>query len=321
MAYTYKNIIIKKGETMRALISEIETLPDDIEERLKTLGLEYDLIMDSSEIKHPEKYDCVFGSNHVKKLGVDKFTQLKWIQNSYAGYNNLPVDEWKAKGIVFTNAKEVFSDPIAEWVVLYILMYYKNTLFNYHNQNEKKWERKHNRELENLNVCIVGVGSIGQAIRKRLEPFNVHFIGVNTKGTPTNGFERVYGVNDLETAVMMSDIVVITLPLSETTHNLFNREIIFKMKKGSILLNVGRGKIIDETALVEALESEHLGFCALDVMAKEPVEKDSPLWDCKNLLLTPHVSGTGDYTKERLYTIFEYNCRQFVQGLELKNIV
>jgi phosphoglycerate dehydrogenase-like enzyme len=306
---------------MRALISEIDTLPEDIESRLKTLGLEYDIILSSDKIVNPEQYDIAFGANHIKKLGLDRFVNLKWIQNSFAGYNNLPVDEWKSKGILFTNAKDVFSDPIAEWVILYILMYYKNALFNYKLQTNKIWERKHNRELENMNVCIVGIGSIGQAVRKRLEPFNVHFIGVNSKGTPTYGFESVYAVSDLETAVMMSDIVVITLPLSDSTNNLFSREILFKMKQGSILLNVGRGKIIDEEALIKALESDHLGFCALDVMAKEPVEKESKLWECKNMILTPHVSGTGDYTKERLWEIFEYNCLQFTEGLELKNIV
>lgn len=306
---------------MRALVSELETLPNDIETRLKTLGLTYDIILESDKITHPEQYDCVFGANHVKKLGIDKFSNLRWIQSSYAGYNNLPVEEWKSKGIAFTNAKDVFSDPIAEWVVLYILMYYKNAIINYQLQTKHVWERKHNLELENMNVCIVGIGSIGQAIRKRLEPFNVHFIGVNTKGTPTDGFNSIYAVKDLETAVMMSDIVIITLPLSEYTQNLFSRSLIFKMKKGSILLNVGRGRIIDEEALIEALESEHLGFCALDVMAIEPIAKESQLWDCKNLLLTPHVSGTGDYTKERLWEIFAYNCHQFSQGLELKNIV
>lgn len=306
---------------MRALVSELDTLPNDIETRLKTLGLTYDIILESDKITHPEKYDCVFGANHVKKLGLDKFTNLRWIQSSYAGYNNLPVDEWKSKGIMFTNAKDVFSDPIAEWVVLYILMYYKNAILNYQLQTKHVWERKHNLELENMNVCIIGIGSIGQAIRKRLEPFNVHFIGVNTKGTPTEGFSSVYAVKEIETAVMMSDIVIVTLPLNEHTYHLFDRELIQKMKKGSILLNVGRGRIIDEEALIEALESNHLGFCALDVMAIEPVEKESKLWDCKNLLITPHVSGTGDYTKERLWEIFAYNCHQFSKGLKLKNIV
>lgn len=306
---------------MKALLSEIETLPQDLESRMSYLGVEYDIILETEKVEHPEEYDFVFGANHVKKIGLDKFTRLKWIQNSYAGYNNLPVDEWKNKGIVFTNAKDVFSDPIAEWTVLYILMHYKNAILNYESQKDKTWTRVHNRELEMLNVCIVGIGSIGQAIRKRLEPFNVNFIGVNSKGATTEGFNTVYPVKELKTAVMMSDVVVITLPLNDQTENLFNRELLFNMKKGSILLNVGRGRIIDEDALVDALEYDHLGFCALDVMAKEPLEKDSKLWTCKNLLLTPHVSGTGDYTKERLWKIFEYNCNQFKLGQELKNIV
>lgn len=306
---------------MKALISETHALPADYQDRLKQLGLDFDVIEETNLVKDPSQYDVVFGANHVKRLGLDKFAKLKWIQSSYAGFNNLPVEEWKAKGIVFTNARDVFSEPIAEHVVLYILMAYKRALEVYHNQVKHHWDRLENRELGNQNICIVGIGSIGQAIQKRLKGFNVHMIGVNSQGRSVDGFDHVYPVRELKTAVAMSDVVVITLPLNEQTDNLFNEDVLKSMKKDALLINVGRGKIIDEEALMQALNLDQLGACVLDVMAVEPLPKDSPLWDTKNLLITPHNSGTGALTLERLYTIFEQNLYRYAHKQELINIV
>lgn len=306
---------------MKALISETYALPSDYQMRLKQTGLEFDVIEDTNQILDPSQYDVVFGANHVKRLGLDKFSSLKWIQSTYAGFNNLPVDEWKVKGIYFTNAKNVFSEPIAEHVVLYILMHYKRALEVYHNQVKHHWVRLENRELSNQNICIVGIGSIGQAIQKRLEGFNVHMIGVNSQGRSVEGFAHVYPVHELKTAVAMSDVVVITLPLNKQTENLFDEEVFKNMKKDALLINVGRGKIIDEDALMNALNQDALGACVLDVMAHEPLPKESPLWDTKNLLITPHNSGTGALTLERLYAIFEQNLYRYSHKQELINLV
>lgn len=306
---------------MKALISETYALPLDYQVRLKQLGLDFDVIEDANQVKDPSQYEVVFGANHVKRLGLDKFTQLKWIQSSYAGFNNLPVEEWKAKGILFTNAKDVFSEPISEHVVLYILMYYKRALEVYQNQIKHVWDRLENRELTNQNICIVGIGSIGQAIQKRLKGFNVHMIGVNSQGRAVEGFDQIYPVKELKTAIAMSDVVVITLPLNEHTENLFDGDVLSAMKKDALLINVGRGKIIDEDSLVEALNQDRLGACVLDVMAVEPLPQDSVLWDTKHLLITPHNSGTGALTLERLYTVFEKNLYRYAHKQSLINIV
>lgn len=306
---------------MKALISETHTLPLDYQTRLKQIGLEFDVIEDTKQIEDPGQYEVVFGANHVKRLGLDKFVNLKWIQSSYAGFNNLPVEEWKHKGILFTNAKDVFSEPIAEHVVLYILMHYKRALEVYHNQIKHHWDRLENRELSHQNICVVGIGSIGQAIQKRLKGFNVQLIGVNSNGRSVDGFDQVYPVKELKTAVAMSDVVVITLPLNEQTENLFDEDVLKCMKKDGLLINVGRGRIIDESALMEVLNHDRLGACVLDVMAVEPLPQDSPLWDTKNLLITPHNSGTGALTLERLYTIFEQNLYRYAHKQDLINIV
>lgn len=306
---------------MKALISETKTLPLDYETRLQHMGLDFDVIEETDKVIDPSQYDVVFGANHVKRLGLDKFTNLKWIQSSYAGFNNLPIEAWKARGILITNAKDVFSEPIAEYVILYILMYYKRALEVYQNQVKHHWDRLENRELENQNICIVGIGSIGQAIHRRLQGFNVHLIGVNSQGRSVEGFDQIYPVSELKTALAMSDVVIITLPLNEQTENLFSDDVLRAMKPEALLINVGRGKIIDEEALVDALISNRLGACVLDVMAVEPLSIDSPLWDAKHLLITPHNSGTGALTLERLYTIFEQNLYRYVHQEELINLV
>lgn len=306
---------------MKALISETATLPLDYQERLKNLGLDFDVIEETDKIVDPSQYDVVFGANHVKRLGLDKFSNLKWIQSSYAGFNNLPVEAWKAKGILFTNAKDVFSEPIAEYVILYILMFYKRALEVYHNQVKHHWDRLENRELENQNICIVGIGSIGQAIRRRLQGFNVHLIGVNSQGRSVEGFDQVFPVRELKTALAMSDVVIITLPLNEQTENLFDEATLKVMKPDALLINIGRGKIIDEDALATALSTDRLGGCVLDVMAVEPLPTESALWDTKNLLITPHNSGTGALTLERMYTIFEQNLYRYSHQEELVNLV
>ena len=306
---------------MKALISETATLPLDYQERFKNLGLDFDVIEETDKIVDPSQYDVVFGANHVKRLGLDKFSNLKWIQSSYAGFNNLPVEAWKAKGILFTNAKDVFSEPIAEYVILYILMFYKRALEVYHNQVKHHWDRLENRELENQNICIVGIGSIGQAIRRRLQGFNVHLIGVNSQGRSVEGFDQVFPVRELKTALAMSDVVIITLPLNEQTENLFDEATLKVMKPDALLINIGRGKIIDEDALATALSTDRLGGCVLDVMAVEPLPTESALWDTKNLLITPHNSGTGALTLERMYTIFEQNLYRYSHQEELVNLV
>jgi phosphoglycerate dehydrogenase-like enzyme len=304
---------------MHILISEIETLPKDLESRLKTAGFTYDIVSSGEEVKQPEIYQAAFGAIIIKKIGLERFTDLKWVQVSSAGTNHLPIAEWKQKGLIITNARGVFSEPIAEWVILYTLMFYKDVTRHLKQQDSKQWLRLENRELTNQTVTILGTGSLGQAIAERFKPFKVRILGVNTSGNQNPHFDRIYPNRELKQVLPISDVVVITLPLTETTRDSFDRSCVEAMKPGSILLNVGRGRIVDEEALIQALNQGKIGGAVLDVMAIEPVPEDSPLWTTKNLLLTPHDSGTGNLTSERLWNLFLRNCGAFISDQAWEN--
>lgn len=304
---------------MRILLTELETLPKNVVPVLDSLGFKVDTYQEGNlSIAH---YDVVFGGSIIKQIGLESFKNLKWIQLSSAGYNHLPIEAWKQKGILVTNAKDVFSDPIAEYVLFYTLMFYKKGLEHLQLQEDKIFKRLTNRELENEVVCICGTGSLGQAIAKRFKPFNVKLIGINQTGHLVEGFDECKAISDIKTALSLSDIVVMTFPLNEKTEYFYDRSHFDAMKKGSIFINVGRGKVIDEKALVQTLNDSHLSFAVCDVMENEPLTSDSVLWRTNNLLITSHDSGVSDKTSQRLILLLIENMNRYQSNQPLRHLV
>lgn len=300
---------------MKILISEIELLPQDFQEKLKA----YDFDIYENQDLDFSQYDVVFGGIVVKKVGLEKFNHVKWIQVSTAGYNHLPIQMWADKGIIVTNAKHVFSDPIAEHVLFYTLMHYKNGLEHLDLQRNKIFKRCDNRELEDEVICVLGTGSLGQGIAKRFKAFNSHVIGINSNGRYIEHFDECYEMIDLKKILERSDVVVITLPLTNKTKYFYDESFFEVMKTGSILLNVGRGRIIDETALIKHLNSNHLAYAMLDVMETEPIPQDSLLWTTDHLLLTAHDSGSSSKTHHRLLKLFIDNIGCYLGNKALHN--
>lgn len=305
----------------KILITESETLPKDIENRLKLSGLTADLIYSVEECHHPEQYEIVFGALIVKKLGLEAFPNLKWIHIATAGINHLPIQEWKEKGILLTNAKHVFSDPIAEYVVFYTLMHYKKGIEHLRIQENKEFRRLANRELTDQVVTIFGTGSLAQAIAKRFKPFNVKLIGINTTGNAHPDFDKVFSIAEGKAVLAISDVVVMTLPLTDATRYFYDESWFSAMKQDSILINVGRGRVLDEQALIRHLESSHLAMAVLDVMETEPLDSSHPLWTTPNCILTPHDSGVSEQTGQRLWELFLRNVKAYKDASDLENKV
>ncbi len=306
---------------MYALITETETLSPNFRDDLGQVNLQYDVFESEDDVVDCAKYDIVFGGLIVKHRGLEAFKNVKWIQVSSAGYNHLPIQDWKEHDILVTNAKDVFSQPIAEHVIFYTLMHYKRGLEHLKLQEDKIFTRLNNKELEDEVVCILGTGSIASNIAKRFKPFNVKLIGINTDGRIVDGFDECYAMSELKKILSISDIVIMTLPLTDKTRYFFDETYLQSMKKGSILINVGRGRIIDEKALVNCLESEHIAFAVLDVMETEPLPQDSILWTTKNLLITPHDSGVSSKTGIRLIQLFIKNIQAYQNNKPLTHLV
>ena len=155
-------------------------------------------------------------------------------------------------------------------------------------------------------MTIVGCGNIGQECAKRFSAFDCRVMGVDVFEGDVPGIDKMYHISRLQEVLPHSDVVVLTLPLTEQTHHLFREETFRMMKPGSVLVNIARGGVVDTNALIDALDS-HLGGAVLDVFEEEPFEEKSPLWDRENVIITPHNSFVGDGNQSRLTSVILKN--------------
>ena len=231
---------------------------------------------------------------------IEKFTSLRYIQLTSAGFDRVPMEFVKAKGIEIHNARGVYSIPMAEFAISGVLQLYKQSRFFYENQKQCEW-KKHRGVLElyGKTVCIVGCGNVGTECANRFKAFGCRVIGIDLFPREDVSYEKIYPLVDLENYLPQADVVVLTLPLTEETRYMMNEERFSKMKVGSVLVNIARGAVVDEQALLKALDKKLLG-AVLDVFEEEPLFAENPLWQKENVILTPHNSFVGDGNKKRL---------------------
>lgn len=240
---------------------------------------------------------------------IESFTNLKYIQLTSAGFDRVPMDYVKEKGIQIYNARGVYSIPMAEFALFGVLQLYKQGKFFFKKQAEHSWDKHRGLlELYSKRVCIVGCGNVGTECAKRFSAFGCLTYGVDLFPRKDDNYTEMYPLSELDDAISAADIIVLTLPLTEETKHLFNSDKFSKMKKGAVILNLTRGAVIDTKALIEVLGS-HLGGAVLDVFDEEPLNEHSPLWDFENVILTPHNSFVGEGNKERLWEVILYNLK------------
>lgn len=238
---------------------------------------------------------------------IEKFSNLKYIQLTSAGFDRVPMDYVQQHGIEIHNARGVYSIPMAEFVLAGVLQLYKQVRFFYKNQMSQNWDKHRGiLELSGKTVCIVGCGSVGTECAKRFSAFGCHVIGVNRTVHKMNSYDQVLGMESVEQVLPEADVLVLTVPLTEETRHLMNERTFSFMKKGAILVNVARGAVVDEKALVKALE-EKLDGAVLDVFEEEPIGDENPLWGMENVILTPHNSFVGDGNAGRLAKVIIKN--------------
>lgn len=242
---------------------------------------------------------------------IEKFENLKFIQLTSAGFDRVPMDHVKEHRIKIHNARGVYSVPMAEYALAGVLQLYKHMDFFRENQKRHVWEKYRGLlELAGKNVCILGCGSVGAECARRFSAFGCRVTGVATAGREQAFFDAVLSVAELETVLPMTDILVLTVPLTPETRHLISGEMLKKLKPGAILVNIARGAIADTDALVRALRAGSLGGAVLDVFEEEPLGADSPLWDMENVIITPHVSFIGEHNTERLSDVIRKNLKQ-----------
>lgn len=294
---------------MKTLITGALNLTSEFREKLENIGLEIMFQQhESDEVANPEDYEAVICNGLFLYNSIEKFTNLKYIQLTSAGYDRVPMEYIKGHKIEIHNARGVYSIPMAEFAITGVLQLYKQSHFFYHNQQEKQWIKNRDvMELYGKTVCIVGCGNVGQECAKRFQAFGCKVIGVDIVEIDNECFSQNYILENIDEALSVSDIIVLTLPLMESTNHLINREKFEKIKDKAILVNIARGGVVDTGDLIQALKSEKIASAVLDVFEEEPLNSESELWKMENVMLTPHNSFVGDGNQRRLEEVVVLN--------------
>ncbi len=265
-----------------------------------------------------------FPRGHVKDL-IWVVPKLRWVQASMAGAGEVAEKAGlRSTGVIVTTASGVYSGPLAEFVMMALLQHVKCLDRLRRDKAEKRWREAHTETLRGKTLCVVGMGSIGRAVAVRARPFGMRVAGVKRTvredDAAREDADELYATRDLHAALRGADYVVVTLPNTPETYRLVDAAAICAMKPGAYFVNVGRGKVVDEGALVEALESGHLAGAALDVFEEEPLPEGSPLWDLENVLVSPHsTDNVPGLTNELQSKLFRDNLRRYLDGEPLVN--
>ena len=284
------------------------------------------------EIVHLTSYDQVASELPEADIAVtwslrpEQFAlarKLRWIHSPAAAVHLLMFPELIDSGEVVTNAREVHGPVVAEHVIALIFALARKVPAAVRLQQEHIWGQEllwrqspRPREVAGATLGLVGLGSIGREVARKASALGMKVVAVRenpTKEEPQN-IQQVYSPDQLDQLLQQSDFVVLAAPVTAATQGMINAERFSQMKPDAHLINVGRGPLIDEAALIDALSNHKIAGAALDVFTEEPLPANSHLWDLPNLLITPHSAGLTEKLWERHYSLLSGNLRRFLAG-------
>jgi phosphoglycerate dehydrogenase-like enzyme len=262
---------------------------------------------------------------------------LTWVHSATSGVERALTPAALARDVLVTNARGVFSRPIAEHVLLMILAVSRHLPELIELQRERTWQPLEGRELRELTIGIVGYGSLGRSVASLASAFGARVIAMRRRGAaaapggPDDGdgeafpfeprLERIVGPEGLHDLLAASDIVVLAAPLTAETEGMIDEAALGAMRRDSWLINVARGRLIDDTALLRALREHRIGGAALDTFRDEPLPQTSPYWEQPNVILTPHTAWSSARVLDRSVDLFCDNLQRFSRGEPLRNVV
>lgn len=247
----------------------------------------------------PDNIEAVICNNLFLYHNIELFSKLKFIQLTSTGFDRVPLDYIIKKEITIYNANGVYSKPIAEYVISSILSIYKDVHGFYKNQKNHLWIKNRNlQELTGKNIAILGLGSIGKEIARKLSVFDCIIYGFDIIDNKIKYIDKFYNIQCFEKVSNRLDIVICCLPLTNETKGYFNYERL-SLLNNVLFINVSRGEIVDKDGLIRNLKLNKLS-AVLDVFENEPLNKESEYWGLENLIITPHNSFVGNLNKNRL---------------------
>jgi phosphoglycerate dehydrogenase-like enzyme len=274
--------------------------------------------------------DVLFGIPDVDPRALARTVaanpRLRWVMTTAAGGGSTVqaagLDRADLDRVVFTTSAGVHGGTLAEFALFAVLAGAKDLPRLLADQRERSWpDRWEMRQLDEMTVLVVGLGGIGTECARRFHALGARVWGTSRSGRPVDGVDRLIAPDDLVDAVGEVDAIVVTLPGTEQTRHLIGEEVLRAVKPGVILTNVGRGSVVDETALRAALDDGRVAFAGLDVFEQEPLPSTSPLWGHPRVLVSPHTAALSSKEEERIARRFAENATRLLDGRELRAVV
>jgi phosphoglycerate dehydrogenase-like enzyme len=263
-----------------------------------------------------------------QRNGLSLAPNVRWVQTTSSGVGQLIKDlGLQDSNVLVTTARGVHAGPLAEFVFMALLIHCKNLEHLTAEKQRCHWARYCGDGLEGKTLALIGAGSVGRRVLAMARAFGMRTIVLGRNGGSATaeqiGADQMYRANDLHAMLSQADAVVLSMPHTPETEGMIDATAFAAMKPGSAFVNVARGAVVDEPALVAALETGHLGFAALDVFAVEPLPSDSRLWDLSNVLISPHSASTVVQENNLITDIFCRNLERYLSGHfdEMENLL
>jgi phosphoglycerate dehydrogenase-like enzyme len=290
--------------------------------RTPTQQQEFEDMVDSAEAL----YGIPDVDSGALRRTADANPALRWVHTMAAGggsqVKGAGLSEDQLSRIIFTTSAGVHGGPLAEFAVFGLLAGAKDLARLIAQQHDRRWTgRWEMGQVSEMTVLVVGLGGIGQEVVRKLAGLGATVIGTSRHGAPVDHVDRLIQVDDIVSTVPEVDAIVLTLPGTAATEKLIGADVFAAVKPGTILVNVGRGTVVDEDALLPALRDGRIGFAALDVFATEPLPESSPLWAEPNVLVSPHTAALNAAEDRLIAEMFGANATRLLDGGELLNVV
>ena len=305
-----------------------QNISDSLRNQIQQVVPDWEVIIgkDSSKWeKHVPTAEIIAGwKKEMKESTLQDGSSLKWLQTWSAGVNNLPLKELQIRNVQLTSANGVHANPISETIFALMLGLTRKIHTYVKNQQTKTWHHANmNLEIHGKTIGIIGVGSIGKETAKIAKAFGMKVLGIRHSGTPVKHVDEMFTTDQLNSLLPECDYIVVTLPLTAETKHLFGAEQFALMKPSAFFINIGRGELVVEQDLINALLEQQIAGAGLDVFTTEPLPAENPLWEMEHVIVTPHTSGSTEYYDKRVIEdIFIPNLKNYIANESVRiNVV
>ncbi len=247
-------------------------------------------------------------------------SSLKWVHLCSTGFSDNITPEILEGSVTLTNSPGIHTNPIAESVLAAMLHHAKRLKQRHQDQESHTWRQLKCDELHGRTVLIIGLGNIGKQVATLCKAFNMRVIGMKKTIKPVKNVDEVFSKSELATHLPLADYIIIAAPLTPETEGMLDENEFNAMKKTAYLINIGRGKIINEDIMINALDEAEIAGAYLDCLAIEPLPTEHPLWDIDNVFIIPHDSHSSPYIGDRLVNLFCENLKRYINGESLNNV-